>query len=169
MKKVFDNLIAKESEHAAFNIQSWEGVNGKIVICAKAMLLTFLWIILIKFSLFLLNWINCVAEVLCCTGFYSMHGGSHNYNNEINYFMHITDNVLWQQRNSGFRSDIAIDNIISKPWHCWTEVTGQCIVWQLSILWHLVNALYHNPLYYDILSMYCMTTLCIMTFCHCIL
>lgn len=31
MKKVFDNLISKESEHAALNIHSVEGVKGKIV------------------------------------------------------------------------------------------------------------------------------------------
>lgn len=47
MKKVFDNLIAKESVHAALNIQSWEGwgggvgVNGKIVYLCQSYAIDF--------------------------------------------------------------------------------------------------------------------------------
>lgn len=72
------------------------------------------------------------------------------------------------KENTEFRWVIAIDNINSKPGHCWTEVTGQCIVWQTSMLWHHVNVFYDNPLYYDILSMFCMTTFYIMTSGQCI-
>lgn len=72
------------------------------------------------------------------------------------------------KENTGFRADIAIDNISIKPGHCWTEVTGQCIVGQTSMLWHLVNVLYDNFLYYDIWSIHCITTFYIITSCQCI-
>lgn len=106
---------------------------------------------------------NCVAEVLCCTGIYSMHGGSHNYNNVINILCILHIMFYGSKENTGFRADIAIDNINIKPGHCWTEVTGQCIVGQTSMLWHLVNVFYDNLLYYEILTMNWMTSLYIMT------